>query len=69
MLPPRFESITWDHFAEPGSDPFGYVGGNGRIHDADPALGGSFVAVLDTGGAVTRVAIPIRGWNVVFQFC
>jgi hypothetical protein len=67
--PPRFQSISWDFFYPPGTDPSGHVGGSGRIHDADPALGGPFVAVLDTGALPPTGAVKVGGWDVVFEFC
>jgi hypothetical protein len=51
-LSPVFESVSWD---PPGFTP---EGGTGMIHDADPALGGQFMATW-TG----------ENWAFEYQFC
>ena len=51
-MPPTFESITWN---PPGFTP---AGGSGMIHDADPALGGPFVATWAG-----------NYWDIEYQYC
>lgn len=51
-LSPVFESITWN---PPGFTP---AGGSGMINDADPALGGPFVATW-AGSS----------WDIEYQYC
>jgi hypothetical protein len=50
----NLQSITWD---PPGFSPV--TGGSGTIHDADPRLGGQFLAT------------PIGGarWDIQYQWC
>ncbi len=48
------QSITWD---PPGFSPV--TGGSGTIHDADPRLGGQFLATPIGGGR----------WDIQYQWC
>ena len=52
-LPPNPQSVTWD---PPGFTPD--VGGSGNVNDADPRLGGHFVADYVNGR-----------WHVDYQYC
>jgi hypothetical protein len=64
--PPHFQSITWDFFST--ADP-AHIGGTGRIHDANPALGGPFVATWDTGAPLPPGARKVGQWDVNLEFC
>ncbi|GAA4293815.1 hypothetical protein GCM10023161_42490 [Mycobacterium paraffinicum] len=50
----NLQSITWD---PPGFSPV--TGGSGTIHDADPRLGGQFLATPIGGGR----------WDIQYQWC
>jgi hypothetical protein len=50
----NLQSITWD---PPGFSPV--TGGSGTIHDADPRLGGQFIATPIGGGR----------WDIQYQWC
>jgi hypothetical protein len=52
-LPPNPQSVTWD---PPGFTPS--VGGSGNINDADPRLGGHYVADYVNGR-----------WHIDYQYC
>ncbi|GAB3011442.1 integrase [Mycobacterium bourgelatii] len=52
-LPANPQSVTWD---PPGFAP--NVGGTGNINDADPRLGGRFVADYVNGH-----------WNIAYPYC
>lgn len=52
-LPANPQSVTWD---QPGFQP--NVGGSGDINDANPRLGGHFVADYVNGH-----------WQIAYQFC
>lgn len=65
-LRPSFQAITWENFY-PG------VGGQGRIQDANPTLGGPF-RVLFTNPRVgpaqdNAVGRAYGQWNVNLEFC
>ncbi len=65
-MPPHLQSISWDTFY-PGS------WGQGRIHDANPRLGGPFKAYWANprvGPAQDGPAGRAYGqWNVDLEFC
>ncbi len=64
--PPQFQSISWDFFNADS-------GGQGRIHDAHPGLGGPFVASFwnpRVGPAQDGPAGRAYGqWSVKLEFC
>jgi hypothetical protein len=61
--PPSFQSISWSSFY-PASF------GKGVINDANPGLGGPFMAAWDT---TTQTPAPgwrrVGNWDVQLQFC
>jgi hypothetical protein len=65
--PPNFQSIAWDFFSSTPVD--GRIGGSGRIHDANPSLGGPFVAVWDNGTVLPPGARKVGQWDITFEFC
>lgn len=64
--PPSFQSISWNNF-------YPAVGGEGRIHDANSALGGPFKVLYwnpRVGAAKDGAAGRAYGqWSVDLQFC
>jgi hypothetical protein len=64
--PPSLQSISWDSF-NPAA------GGTGRIHDANPGLGGPFiVAYWNEKVGPAQNSPPYRGygqWGVNLEFC
>jgi hypothetical protein len=64
--PPSLQSISWDSF-NPAS------GGTGRIHDANPGLGGPFVvAYWNEKVGPAHDSPPFRAygqWGVNLEFC
>lgn len=66
-LPPSLQSISWDFFSPTPVD--GRIGGTGVIHDADPHLGGSFIAIWDTGAPPPPEARKVGQWDIALEFC
>jgi hypothetical protein len=65
-MSPSLQSISWDSFHP-------VAGGTGRIHDANPALGGPFIVTYwNEKVGPARDSPPYRAygqWGVNLEFC